>query len=91
MRIIQILLLALVAFLQYRYWLGENGYADKQRLTKEVIELQQQLDEQRAINDQLNARVIDLKSGNDAIEELARQELGLVKPDEVYIVINEAD
>lgn len=87
MRLIQIALLLLILVLQYRYWFAENGYADKKRLEKEIAALQQEVKVQKATNDKLRARVDDLKSGNDAIEDLARQDLGLVKPGETYIIV----
>lgn len=87
MRLIQIALLALILILQYRYWFAENGYTDKQRLKEEIAQLQREVQAQKATNDKLQARVDDLKSGDDAIEDLARQDLGLVKPGETYIII----
>lgn len=89
MRLVQVSLLILVVVLQYRFWFGENGYLDKQRLE---LELQEQLSELEALqtrNDNLAARVGDLKSGNDAIEELARQNLGLIKPGETFVIMTD--
>ena len=87
MRLIQLALLVLLIVLQYRYWFAENGFTDEQRLTQEIEDLQQQMQAQKATNHRLRARVEDLKAGNDAIEELARQDLGLVKPDETLIIV----
>jgi cell division protein FtsB len=87
MRLFQIALLVLILILQYRFWFAENGHADKKRLEKEIAALELDLKVQKATNDKLRARVADLKSGDDAVEELARQDLGLVKPGETYIII----
>ncbi len=61
-----------------------------------VWRLDQQLDEQRAQNEKrvlrnaaLNAEVVDLKTGLDAIEERARTELGMIKPNEVFFQVLE--
>jgi cell division protein FtsB len=35
-------------------------------------------------NQQLHAEVLDLKQGIDAIEERARHDLGMVKPNETF-------
>lgn len=89
MRLVQLTLLALIIVLQYRFWFAENGYFDRKQLEQELIEQQAQLDAQQAINANLQARVDDLKSGNEAIEELARQNLGLIKPGETFIIITD--
>lgn len=87
MRLVQIALLVLVLVLQYRFWFAENGQTDKKRLEKEIAALELELKVQKATNDKLRARVADLKSGDDAVEELARQDLGLIKPGETYIIV----
>lgn len=89
MRWLQGGLLLLILLLQYRFWFAENGFLEQRRLAKELAALQVELEAQRAKNDYLQAKVDDLKSGNDAVEELARQNLGLIKPDEVFIFITE--
>lgn len=80
-----IILAALVVLIQYPLWLGKGGWL-------RVWDVDRQLDAQRGTNQQLeqrnaalDAEVRDLKSGNDAIEERARFELGLVKPGEVFV------
>ena len=87
MRLVQIALLILIVLLQYRFWFAENGYLDHRRLLNDVSEEQSRLAVQQKINANLQARVEDLKSGNDAIEELARQNLGLIKPGETFVLI----
>jgi cell division protein FtsB len=59
-----------------------------------VMELQARLDEQQAANaaaarrnQQLDAEVRDLKEGLEMVEEKARRELGMVKPDEILVQI----
>jgi len=58
------------------------------------MELQSRLDEQQARNlearvrnDQLAAEVRDLKEGLEMVEEKARLELGMVKPDEIFVQV----
>ena len=89
MRLVQLTLLVLIIVLQYRFWFAENGKADKRRLEQEIAEQQSELNAQRAKNDVLQARVDDLKSGDEAIEELARQNLGLIKPGETFIIMTD--
>lgn len=59
-----------------------------------VQEMQRRLDEQltkntaaKAANDQLAAEVGDLKEGLEMVEEKARSELGMVKPNEIFVQI----
>jgi cell division protein FtsB len=68
-------------------WFGKGGWL-------RVWELDRQVDAQRDTNTQLaarnaalNAEVMDLKQGYDAIEERARSDLGMVKQDEVFFQI----
>jgi cell division protein FtsB len=75
---------ALIVVIQFPLWLGKGGWL-------RVWELDQQVAAQRAQNAKLEARnagiaaeVRDLKQGLDAVEERARYELGLVRPDEVF-------
>lgn len=77
-------LVALLAFLQYRLWMGAGGNAS-------VAELEQQVQAQtrentglQQRNDALRAEVEDLKSGEAAVEERARSELGMIKPGETF-------
>ena len=82
-----LLLLALIALLQYPLWLGKGGWL-------RVWAMERQVQAQRDVNKKLEARnagldaeVRDLKTGYDAIEERARYELGLIKPDEIFVQV----
>ena len=82
-----LILIALVVLLQYPLWLGKGGWL-------RVWEVDRQLHAQREENlrlEQRNAALAaeanDLKSGNEAIEERARFELGLTRPGEIYVQI----
>lgn len=82
--VLLVLLAAMLAFLQYRLWLGEGG-------RRSVAALEQRVDEQarenaglQQRNDALAAEVEDLKSGEAAVEERARSELGMIKPGETF-------
>ncbi|MGY0611223.1 MULTISPECIES: cell division protein FtsB [unclassified Luteimonas] len=91
LRIVLVVLVALLAWLQYRLWFGNGG-------NQEVADLQAQVEQQarqnnglRDRNAALAAEVADLKSGEAAIEERARAELGMIRPGETfYRVIDHA-
>lgn len=87
MRWLNILLLLVLLGLQYRLWVGAGSWADVAALG-DKIELQAQKNERlRSRNQLLEGEVISLKSGIDAIEERARNDLGMIKRDETFYLI----
>ncbi|URI11679.1 cell division protein FtsB [Aquincola tertiaricarbonis] len=87
MRWITLALLALLALVQAELWFGKGGMPY-------VVALQTQLETQKAANraatlrnEQLAAEVSDLKDGLEMVEEKARAELGMVKPDEILVQV----
>lgn len=90
----QLMLLALAVVvllgLQYQYWWGENGRFAHNELLSE-IETQQRLNgNQLSENDLLRTDVNDLKNGLEAVEEHARLDLGLIKPNETFVQVSTA-
>ena len=89
--VLLVLLLALLAWLQYRLWFGNGGQ-------REVAALQAQVQRQardnaglKQRNAALAAEVQDLKSGEAAVEERARSELGMIKPGETFYRVVEPE
>lgn len=87
MRWLQLGLLFIVVVLQYRFWFAENGWRDVRRLDRDIAAEQTEINRQQKRNALLAARVDDLKSGHDAVEELARSNLGLVRKGEIFYVL----
>lgn len=87
MRILTLLLIVLLGLLQYRLWFGEHSIADYFRQQEELRSQQASNLELAKRNRLLLADVKDLQQGLDAIEERARNELGLIKEDEVFFRI----
>lgn len=84
-KVLMIMMLLLTAALQYSYWFGENGFLDRQKL---ITAIQTQHDENQSLierNRILAAEVYDLKNGAEAVEEYARLDLGLIKPNETFV------
>ena len=86
-RVVAALLIGLLAVVQAQLWLGRGSVGD-------VVQMQRKLDEQKAnnalalqANEQLSAEVRDLREGLETVEEKARGELGMVKPNEIYVQI----
>ena len=86
-RLVAALLIGLLAVVQAQLWLGRGSLGD-------VARMRQKLDEQKAhnaasqqANDRLAAEVRDLQEGLEMVEEKARAELGMVRPNEVLVHI----
>ena len=84
MRWLTLTLIVLITALQWPLWLGKGSWL-------RVWQLDTQVEEQRAANvilvgrnSALQAEVRDLKQGSAAIEERARNELGMIRHDEVF-------
>ena len=84
------LAIAVLLGLQYQYWLGENGRVASKQLLAQIEEQQQSNDNQIAANELLRTDVHDLKTGLEAVEEHARLDLGLIKPNETFVQISTA-
>lgn len=82
-------LLILLSGLQYRLWVGEGSLADVVRLGNEIDAQVQENDRLRQRNAVLAAEVDGLKSGLDAVEERAREDLGMIKPGETFFMVVE--
>jgi cell division protein FtsB len=83
-RWLAILLLGLIAALQYPMWLGKGGWLQVRELERQLTAQKQVNTTLKSRNDRLDADVRDLKTGYEAIEERARAELGMVRQDEVF-------
>ncbi|CAK9885845.1 MAG: Cell division protein FtsB [Candidatus Erwinia impunctatus] len=79
-----LLLLILLGWLQYSLWLGKNGIHDYTRVSSDVAVQRGSNAKLKARNDQLFAEIDDLNGGSEAIEERARNELGMIRPGETF-------
>jgi len=70
--------------LQYRLWFGKNSVPDYLALENEVQRQIVDNDKLKQRNKLLYADTDDLKSGVEAIEERARNELGMIKEGETF-------
>ncbi|MFY9975837.1 MAG: cell division protein FtsB [Chromatiaceae bacterium] len=89
MRLLIVLLLVLVGFLQYRLWVGEGSLAEVHSLRQAITAQEAELEQLAARNRELQAEVDDLRTGLDALEERARVELGMIKPGEIFLQVIE--
>ena len=74
----------MVVALQYPLWFGKGGWMRVRELERSLEQQHETNTRLKARNDALDAEVRDLKEGNEAIEERARIELGMIKRDEIF-------
>ena len=84
MRWLIVILLSLLAALQYRLWLGEGSLAEQHRLELQVEEQMRINSELKARNAVLEREVLELQTGNRGLEQRAREQLGLIREGETY-------
>ena len=84
-RLVFLVLLALLALTHGQLWFGRGS-------VRNVQAMQIQLDEQRARNEKarqenelLAVELEDLQTGLGMVEERARSEMGMVRPNEIFV------
>ncbi len=82
-----LVLTLLVIVLQYPLWIGKAGWLRVWEVEKQLTAQKEGNNKLEQRNTGLEAEVRDLKTGYEAVEERARFELGLTKPDEVFVQI----
>ena len=87
-RLIPLMLIGLLVLLHAQLWQGRGSISN-------VKQMQSRLDAQKAknarsqlANEQLASEVSDLQEGLGMVEEKAREELGMVKPNEIFVQIS---
>ena len=81
--ILIILILALIG-LQYKLWVGDGSISQWIDLEKKLTVQDEENNKLAARNRAIEADIIELKQGDQALEEQARYELGMVRNNEVY-------
>jgi cell division protein FtsB len=84
MKTLALILVIIFALLQYEFWFSKNGIREYIAL-REAITAQKKLNTEAAQqNQKLIIEVQNLRHGHEAIEEHARNDLGMIKPDETF-------
>ncbi|EGW19624.1 MAG: septum formation initiator family protein [Methylobacter sp.] len=89
MKIIIAIIILLIIHFQYRIWVGDGSVAQIDAYQQRLDDLKKQAEEKRERNEALYAEVLDLRKGQEAIEERARDELGMIKEDETFFHVLE--
>jgi cell division protein FtsB len=87
-RWVTIALAVLLLLVQVDLWLGRGSLPQVWRLQSDLAEQQQTNERARERNARVAAEVTDLKEGLEMVEDKARSELGMLKPDEVLVQVS---
>ena len=86
-RLLPLLIVLLVIF-QAQLWLGRGSIPNVRQMERDLSEQLARNQQAKSRNEQLQAEVRDLKEGLEIVEEKARTELGMVKPNEIFVQVN---
>ncbi|MBC9131094.1 cell division protein FtsB [Frischella sp. Ac48] len=88
---LSVLLIIILCYLQHSLWFGKNNLFDYWQNRDIVNQLTQENDQLKMRNEHMFAEVADLYQGSQAVEERARNHLGMIKPDEhFYRIVTES-
>ena len=87
MKVLGLILFALIILLQYPLWLGKGSWHRVWEVDQQVASQHETNQRHQIRNAALDAEVQDLKQGSVAIEERARNELGMIKQDEIFFQV----
>jgi len=86
-RVIPAILITLLVILHAQLWFGRGSVTRVAQMSQELAVQRQKNVQAQLVNDRLVADVQDLQEGLEMVEEKARLELGMVKPNEIFVQI----
>ncbi len=86
-RLVPAALLALLLTLQGQLWFGRGSVPNVARLGEELAAQQRSNAQAERTNSRMEAEIRDLREGLEMVEEKARAELGMVKPNEIFVQV----
>jgi cell division protein FtsB len=89
LRLLSLLLAVLFMYFQYALWFGDGGAREVAVLQNKIESRETKITQIQERNMSLSAEVADLEKGLEAVEERARNLIGLIKKDEIFFRINE--
>ena len=87
-RIVSVLLIALLVIVHAQLWVGRGSIPSVNTMQRKLSEQTIKNAQAQANNERLAAEVKDLREGLEMVEEKARQELGIVKTNEIFVQIS---
>jgi len=86
-RVVPAILIALLVIFQAQLWFGRGSVPRVAEMSSQLVEQSTQNQLARQANERLAAEVRDLKEGLEIVEDKARLDLGMVKPNEILVQI----
>jgi len=86
-KVLTVILACFLVLIQSQLWFGKGSIPYGVKLRGELADAKAANEAARARNAQLQAELLDLKEGLEMVEEKARMELGMIKPDEVFVQV----
>lgn len=86
-RVVPALLIALLVIVHAQLWIGRGSLPSVNEMQRRLSAQAASNTQAQADNERLAAEVKDLREGLEMVEEKARQELGMVKPNEIFVQI----
>lgn len=86
-RLVPAILLTLLVIVHVQLWFGRGSVPNVARMVGELEALEQKNVQARRVNERLAVEIQDLKEGLDLVEEKARMDLGMVKPNEIFVQV----
>ena len=86
-RVVPALLIALLALFHAQLWFGRGSVGAVGDMQRKLEALHAANAQAQQANARLASEVRDLQEGLEMVEERARAELGMVKPNEIYVQV----
>ena len=89
MKFLALLLVLLLVMMQVNVWLTKDGYSRLAEIKELIRDQQKENNAMVSRNSQLKEEIKDLKDGYSAIEEKAREDIGMIKEGEEFYLLTE--
>lgn len=89
MKILIAIIILLIIHLQYRIWVGDGSVSQIKEYQARLEAVKEKAKEKKERNEALYAEIEDLRKGQEAVEERARDELGMIKENETFFQVIE--
>ncbi|MDO8385106.1 MAG: septum formation initiator family protein [Polaromonas sp.] len=86
-RVVPALLIVLLVIVHAQLWIGRGSLPSVNEMQRRLTEQAAANAKAEADNTRLSAEVKDLREGLEMVEEKAREELGMVKPNEIFVQV----
>lgn len=87
MKAITGILLLILVLLQWRLWVGDGGVQELTQLEQELAAQKLENEALQQRNQMLENEILDLKNGEEAVEERARSDLGMIREGETFYMV----